>query len=108
MAEHLATPIGGEAQRAIAGIGVLQRLGVLAQADQITFLQIEELALVQLHMQQAIIDQIQVGAVEVGAQITHLLERQCLACRRKASQQLRRECLKPIDPCVGVSRLLPK
>ena len=80
----------------------------MAQANQVTFLQVEQRSAIHHSMQQAIFNDEQLVAREYLGEIIGSLKVQWRTCRCKAIKQLGGDALKSVNQLIGVGRLLPE
>ena len=96
--------------RILVPMAALAALGTsaLAQANQITFLQIEQRPAVDDRMQQTIFDHKKLIARQQRSQVVDPLEGDCGAYGFQAFEKLGGDALQSVDQLVGVGRLLPE
>src|SRR3990167_5243398 len=106
--EHIAARIGNQVQLLFAAVAAAGHVQALAQADQVAFLQVEQRALIDCGMQQAVFDDEQLVARQYGRQIFDPFQLQGRANGVEPFEQLAGDALQSVDQLIGVSRLLPE
>ncbi|MNR42593.1 hypothetical protein D3C85_1611260 [compost metagenome] len=108
MLEHLAAVEGQQADGLVAAIAAGGQVDALAQTHQVALLQVEERALVDHGMQQAVLDKEQLVGRQHRRQVFGLLQAQGRAGWLHTLEQLPGDTLQSVDQLVGVGRLLPE
>ncbi|MNF49296.1 hypothetical protein D3C84_305660 [compost metagenome] len=108
MLEHFGAVEGQQADGLVAAVAARGQVDSLAQAHQVSFLQVEERTLVDHSVQQAIFDQEQLVGRQHRRQVLGLLQAQGRAGWLQALEQLPGDTLQSVDELVGVGRLLPE
>ena len=104
--EQRFTVIGNQHQRLFTEVGAVRRVQALAQADQVTFLDVKQRLAVNLGVQQATFEQIQASGADMVVKIGHCIQLNGGVAGFEILEQLLRDALKRVDQLLGVRWLV--